>query len=240
VRYNDPMWRVTLFLLLAAGASAQLSFEVASIKPSTPLRPGESRGSSTTPTSIHWQTNLRHCIAFAYAVKDHQVSGPAWLADVRFELIAKAPEGAREADFPEMMRTLLAERFKLSAHTDTKEFSGFALVVGREGPKLKPAAASGRTGEYSSNSRMSLRRGGGGSVEYKRISMELLARNLTNLIGRTMSRSNTRATTRPAGRPSASLAHRRRTRSRPSRAYPYSLPSRSSDSGSSPGRSPAI
>jgi uncharacterized protein (TIGR03435 family) len=177
-----------LLVVLAGGVYAQTAFEVASVKPSPPAKPGESRGSSTTPSGIHWHTSLLRCVAFAYGVQDYQVSGPAWLADARFEIVAKAPAGSRDADFPEMMRTLLAERFHMKAHTERKEFPGFAMVVGKDGPKLTrsvpPPGGRGVLGGRRQVSSLRLQGGGGGNVEYKDTSMDLFARNLTILIGR--------------------------------------------------------
>ena len=55
----------------------------------------------------------------------------------RFDVLAKMPEGATKEQVPEMLQALLAERFKLAIHHDTKELSVYALVVGKGGPKLK-------------------------------------------------------------------------------------------------------
>jgi uncharacterized protein (TIGR03435 family) len=161
-----------MVVVLAGGVSARTAFEVASVKPSLPAKPGESRGSSTTPSGIHWHSILLRCIAFAYGVRDYQVSGPAWLADARFEIVAKAPADSREADFSEMMRTLLTERFQLKAHTEQKEYAGFVLVVGKEGPKLTRSAPlpGGRgLGGHRPVSNIRLQEGGGGNVEYKNV-----------------------------------------------------------------------
>jgi uncharacterized protein (TIGR03435 family) len=81
--------------------------------------------------------SLKDLIATAYAVKDYQVSGPAWLATDRFDIVAKLPDGASKDDAPKMLQALLEERFKLAAHRDTQEHPVFALLVGKDGPKLK-------------------------------------------------------------------------------------------------------
>jgi uncharacterized protein (TIGR03435 family) len=87
--------------------------------------------------------SLKDLIAIAYAVKAFQITGPAWLATERFDIVAKMPDGASKDDAPKMLQALLAERFKLAAHRDTQEHPVLALVVGKDGPKLKesPAAA---------------------------------------------------------------------------------------------------
>jgi uncharacterized protein (TIGR03435 family) len=150
------------------------------------MRPGEARGTGGTPGGIDFYSSLRYSIAFAYGVNDYQVSGPAWLADARFQIVAKAPAGASRDQFPEMMRTLLAQRFQLRVHKEEREFAGFALVVGKDGPKLTRArAATGvPAGGYTVGSSIRVEGGGGGKQEYKSVSMEMLARNLTTMLGR--------------------------------------------------------
>jgi uncharacterized protein (TIGR03435 family) len=76
-------------------------------------------------------------------VKAYQITGPAWLASQRFDIVAKLPAGASKDDAPAMLQELLQERFKLVTHRDTKEHPVLALVIGKDGPKLKesPVAA---------------------------------------------------------------------------------------------------
>jgi uncharacterized protein (TIGR03435 family) len=59
----------------------------------------------------------------------------------KFDILAKMPEGVSEERIPEMLQTLLAERFRLSVHRESKERSVYALVVGRNGSKLKASTA---------------------------------------------------------------------------------------------------
>jgi uncharacterized protein (TIGR03435 family) len=82
---------------------------------------------------------LLDLIAVAYRVRAAQVSGPAWLSDQSFDIEAKVPVGAREEELNYMLQSLLEERFGLKVHRDTRTSQGFALVVGKNGPKLKPA-----------------------------------------------------------------------------------------------------
>lgn len=85
--------------------------------------------------------SLKDCIRTAYRVKDFQVQGPDWIASARFDITAKLPAGSSKDQIPEMLQDLLAERFKLALHRDTKEHAIYALVAGKGGPKLKPAEA---------------------------------------------------------------------------------------------------
>jgi len=82
---------------------------------------------------------LLDLIAAAYSVRAAQVSGPAWLSDQGFDIEAKAPEGTPKEHLNAMLRALLEERFGLKVHRDTQTSQGFALVAGKNGPKLKPA-----------------------------------------------------------------------------------------------------
>jgi uncharacterized protein (TIGR03435 family) len=127
----------------AAGVPA---FEAASVKPN---RSGELRSSLVPqPGGRLTATNVTAAalIRFAYDLPDFQVSGgPKWLTSDRFDVAAKA-EG--DAPLPEqrlMLRRLLAERFKLIAHTETRELPIYALVMarsdGRTGSQLRRAEA---------------------------------------------------------------------------------------------------
>jgi uncharacterized protein (TIGR03435 family) len=83
--------------------------------------------------------SLKDCIRVAYKVKEFQIEGPDWLGSARFDITAKFPEGATKDQIPDMLQALLADRFKLALHRDTKDHAIYALVVGKGGPKLKPA-----------------------------------------------------------------------------------------------------
>jgi uncharacterized protein (TIGR03435 family) len=84
---------------------------------------------------------LRDLIAMAYNVKAYQITGPPWLATERFDIVAKMPDGASKDDAPKFLQALLVERFKLAAHRDTQEHPVLALVVGKDGSKLKESPA---------------------------------------------------------------------------------------------------
>lgn len=137
----------TVLLLLWCGvafgqqASASPSFEVASIKPSAPQPMGMMRVMMNTDAGMIRYTNvsLKDVIRAAYRVKDFQIDGPDWLGGTRFDIVAKFPSGATRDQVPEMLQSLLADRFKLTLHRNTKEHGIYALLVGKNGPKLKPA-----------------------------------------------------------------------------------------------------
>ena len=135
-----------LFLLTAtAPAQPQRSFEVASIKTAPPytmenVHSGKMKlGLKVDGARVEFgATQLTELIARAYRVRTFQVSGPGWMSDERYDIIAKLPEGSTPDQIPEMLQSLLAERFKLTIHRVTKEFGVYALVVAKDGMRLTP------------------------------------------------------------------------------------------------------
>jgi uncharacterized protein (TIGR03435 family) len=126
------------------------SFEVASIKVAGPLDPqkmmsGQQRvGMKQDAGRVDIENwSLIELINAAYKVPVTRLSGPgaptmaSMLTAARFEIHATLPAGASKDDVPEMLQSLLVERFKLAYHTEKKEQSVFALVVGKDGPKLE-------------------------------------------------------------------------------------------------------
>ncbi len=146
------MARSLLFLLLSVAAWAQTApqpapsarpeFEVASVKKSAPATPAQFN------IGVHIDGAMVRCsylpmksyIRIAYRVNEYQVLGPDWLATENFDIAAKLPDGATRGQLPEMIQSLLAERFKLVLHRDTRELPIYALVVAKNGPKLKESA----------------------------------------------------------------------------------------------------
>ena len=86
---------------------------------------------------------MKRLIERAYDVKPFQVTGPEWMQNVHFDILAKFPPDTKDDDRAIMLRTLLEERFKLAVHKESKEVSGYALVVAKRGFKLKPVEAGG-------------------------------------------------------------------------------------------------
>jgi uncharacterized protein (TIGR03435 family) len=84
-------------------------------------------------------------VATAYNITDRDliVGGPAWLERNRFDIAAKAPQDTSQADLRLMLQGLLAERFKLALHQDTRPATGFVLTLGKDKHKLKEAAGPG-------------------------------------------------------------------------------------------------
>jgi uncharacterized protein (TIGR03435 family) len=135
---------ISLLLLTAIAALAQpakpLAFDVASIRPGHSGRESIEFG----PASLTMRNvRLSACIRWAYGVQDVQVSGPAWLNEVWFEIFAKSAGEVKVSELRQMLQTLLADRFKLAVHRDTKEMTVLVLTVSKSGHKLAPADGDG-------------------------------------------------------------------------------------------------
>ncbi len=124
-------------------SATPLAFEVATIKLARPLQEQAMSGKMHVGVNIDagrvdiGAMAISDLISIAYKVKPHQISGPDWLAVDRFDIVAKIPDGVDKEKVPEMMQALLADRFKLTFHREDKDHQIYALVVGKNGPKLK-------------------------------------------------------------------------------------------------------
>jgi uncharacterized protein (TIGR03435 family) len=131
-------------------------FEVASVKPNKSGERGgrimNSPGGRFTAANI----SLKMLIHLAYGVTDSQISGgPGWLNSEKFDIEAKTDDSSiadpwklseeqrklAQDRSKRMLQALLADRFKLTLHRETKELPVYALVVAKNGPKLQQASA---------------------------------------------------------------------------------------------------
>ena len=134
------------------------TFEVASVKPTTggQVNVGgkiwTSAGASFKPGGAFGAVNatLRSIIRLAYGLREFQtVGGPAWLDTDRFDIDARGPQGAVESDGPRRLQSLLAERFALKVHRETRELPIYALVPvrgrGSPGPRLRQSPVASQS-----------------------------------------------------------------------------------------------
>jgi uncharacterized protein (TIGR03435 family) len=105
--------------------------------------------------------------------------GPGWLDSTKYDVEAKAADPVSEAELKRMLQSLLAERFKLALHRETRETSGYKLVVAKSGPRLKEARAD--------EERKGLWQLGGGPLTGQAASMQRLAQALAGRLGRPVS-----------------------------------------------------
>lgn len=128
----------------AGGGGTGAAFEVASVKMSRADVPGSIRPSPGGTLTITNNT-LLNMVRNAYGVQEYQiVGGPSWLKSERFDIVAKAAAPFAPSEAMGMLRTLLAERFALKTHVESRLMPAYALVMARDdrrpGPGLRPPA----------------------------------------------------------------------------------------------------
>jgi uncharacterized protein (TIGR03435 family) len=132
--------RVLSAILLTGFAAAQTlppAFEVASVKPAA----GRSLDFRILPGGRLHITGLTVNVILrqAYGVERYQIAGgPAWLDTDRYDIEAKADGEPTKEQMLTMLQALLADRFSLKVHRESKEGNVFALTVAKGGHKLKP------------------------------------------------------------------------------------------------------
>lgn len=170
------MKRVTgfaaLFAAISFGQTPVPAFEVASIKPST-AEPGSSGIGSDIGRITGRNVTLRHCMRSAYGIPEAQIfGGPKWVDEERYDIDAKATGPAGDGEMMVMLRQLLAERFQLAFHRETRPLPGYALVLGKRGLTAKRSAPG--SGSRSNASRR--------SIEAEACSMGCLVRKLAEVL----------------------------------------------------------
>jgi uncharacterized protein (TIGR03435 family) len=137
-----------LACILVAQDAAGPTFDVSSIKPGSLGLPGGmirwNPGGAVRVTNM----SLKELIEQAYNVHPFQISGgPAWVDSARYDVNAK-PENARQSriDRDRMLQSLLADRFQLTIHRETRELPVYALVLARKDGKLGPKLTESKEG----------------------------------------------------------------------------------------------
>lgn len=133
--------------LFGQNADRPLSFEVASLKPTSGILPdgrivmgmlAPIGGPGTNdPGRIRFPViSLKQLILKAYDVDDTSLRGPSWLDDTFFELNALLPPDATKEELRLMLVNLVMERFQLKVHREPRSVPGYTLVVSKGGPKM--------------------------------------------------------------------------------------------------------
>jgi bla regulator protein blaR1 len=149
-------------VIMAQSAVKRLKFEIASVKPADPgVRVSNvlfDAGEDLTIVNVP----LRKTVTYAYQIRDFQLTGaPSWIGAERYDISARTARGdaaAAPADpnsiadnerrtradrVRERLRSLLADRFGLVVHHETKEQTILVLTLAKNGPKLKVVSAPG-------------------------------------------------------------------------------------------------
>jgi uncharacterized protein (TIGR03435 family) len=161
---------VFLPLALLAQSAMGPSFEVVSVRPAAPAQTSAGRTSTSGDRVSMTNTTLSNVILHAYGVKFYQVDGPPWILTERYDIIAKAADNTPRDQVPLMLQALLADRFKLKVHRETRELPVYELIVTKESPKLKKIDPSAPAG---------IPDGG-----HQRTTMSQLADLITRMVGR--------------------------------------------------------
>lgn len=132
-------------LLFAQTPPAKPAFEAVSIKPTSQTFMALMQSGKTPLRIDDAQVELRAAslsflIQYAFGVPPDRISGPGWLEGANFEILAKLPAAANKNEAPEMLQTMLAERFKLAVHHREEVQPVYLLTVGKGTLKLKQSA----------------------------------------------------------------------------------------------------
>jgi uncharacterized protein (TIGR03435 family) len=140
MKTNQRKFRIAaLFLGAALAGSAAPEFDAASVRLN--IDAGKRGGLSFTPGRLTATAlNLRSLIIAAYDIRDYQLAkGPAWTTSDAYDIAATAAGPATEAELRVMLQALLADRFQLTIHREQRDLDVYALIVAKNGPKLKPS-----------------------------------------------------------------------------------------------------
>ncbi len=172
MRYCGTVF-LTVFSSIAALAQSAgpPAFEAASVKQADPKSAPANAASdaratlrggpgSTDPGRISYTyVTLQSLLITAYGAgcgvqveEFDQISGPARTRSERYDVVATLPPGTTNQQFQIMLQNLLAERFHLKVHHETRDLAGYDLTVGKAAPKLtkSPAPDAGASDQLPS------------------------------------------------------------------------------------------
>jgi len=171
---------VAVSALLTASGSGQSSFSVSTVR----WNPAGKGGGEPLFTVSHGTLTVRNLsldmiVAAAYGVAGYQIYGPQWLRQERFDIVGKtdAPEAA-ENEIRPLLQSLLAERFRLTLHRETRQLPAYVLTVAKNGPKLEPAAEGSQVPFKKAN------KTGGKNIVADRLTMPQFAEILSHRLSR--------------------------------------------------------
>jgi uncharacterized protein (TIGR03435 family) len=146
MRIDSAVATVSVLVLMSSAGFSQSpaappAFEAAVVRVN---HSGETRaqGSRVRGGQLTW-TNLTLKTILSLTYTEDFTGGPNWLESDRFDIVAKSPADTPVETVRLMLQTLLVQRFKLVTHREEKNTVVYALVVGKKGPHLQTAAASG-------------------------------------------------------------------------------------------------
>jgi uncharacterized protein (TIGR03435 family) len=145
-------------LLFAALLAQAASFEVATVRINQTGAVGDRENYHDGVLRMS-NVTLRQCIRYAYEISEPQiVGGPKWIDEIRFDIVAKAEQPYPTDDFEllRMLKPLLAARFQLVAHHETRTLPGYALTLTKEGIQAKVSDPNTRFSGSSTRNTMTV------------------------------------------------------------------------------------
>ena len=135
-------------LALGQASASAPAFEVASVRPSQhAVGPDYNNQITYSPTGITARNvTLKRLIAEAYRLQMNQIFGPDWIDRNEYDIEARTGSIESRKQVAPMLRGLLAERFKLTKHGETREMRVYELVSGKSGVKVRPVNADEAAG----------------------------------------------------------------------------------------------
>jgi uncharacterized protein (TIGR03435 family) len=127
-------------LAVAQASPAAPAFDVASVKPCKRLvGPDYNNRFTYSATGITGRNvTLKRLLAEAYHLQLNQVLGPGWLDQNEYDIDARAAGVATGEQLALMLRSLIAERFKLTQHSEMREMRAYELVIDKSGARIHP------------------------------------------------------------------------------------------------------
>ena len=97
-----------------------------------------SAASKDAGRAAYTNTSMLGLLIRAYNLDTWQIVAPGWFdSEPRYDVAVRIPEGATKEQFRAMMQSLLAERFHLAVHRETREIAAYELTLGKRGARLK-------------------------------------------------------------------------------------------------------
>jgi len=160
-------------LLFVVFLQRAASFEVATIKRAVPSTASGEDGRNGVLRM--WNVSLKRCIGYAYNIPEDQIlGGPKWIDELRYDILAKVDHSVDEPELLTMLQPLLADRFKLKLHQETRLMPGYILTVAKGGIKAAVADPNRHSGGN----------GGRGFIDSRAGQLSGLTIRLTALLGR--------------------------------------------------------
>jgi uncharacterized protein (TIGR03435 family) len=173
--------RILLMTATAGAQTAAVEFDVASVKPvPLPVPPHVVSLLINHGTLRVEAAELRQVVGLAYKIQRIRVlGGPAWMDADLFDIVAKTDKAdAGPDEIRPMLQTLLAQRFNLSAHRETKVLPECSLVPGKRGPKLNESKEDAKP-----DLTFGARPRGEHQVAFRKTAVRVLVNLLANTLG---------------------------------------------------------